>query len=389
MATYPGFLNSSYVPQEFEMNVINNPGGMLGSWLLATVFCLMMEGVVLCQVCAIQPLLSPVKSLRAPSARWQTLAYTLTFTNDAWMIRSLVYVTTTLCTLKAGHMIYISWDFFVDHFGNYLVAATNSTSTKITVLESSIIGAIVQSFFIHRVFLLSRNWVVLALTVPTLILGLAGALSFTILSFTERGPPRGGFSMNQAAYMMVSCVVACDVFITGFTCWTGFSATNSVISRLLTTAIQSAAPPTICAILNLYFNSQAMSNAVVNTFNSLMPFFYVSSMIFALNARSSISRGGTGVSSTGGNAYELRSGMSKQPPTSSRNHETTWPEVYISRQTHVDAKSISDERDDISGPEYDKADQSTQPTSMHKVITFQPDDENDSASYHRKSLSTI
>ncbi|KAF8603009.1 hypothetical protein BDV93DRAFT_556930 [Ceratobasidium sp. AG-I] len=308
MSTYPGFLNSSYVPQKLEISVINNPGGILGPWLLATVFCLMMEGVVLCQ----------------------TFTYVSSFPNDRWLTRSLVYVTTILCTLKAGHMLYISWDFFVAHFGNYRVvglaitriyfqrtgqlstlaqAATISTSTKITTLESSIIGAIVQLFFIHRAFILSRNWVVLALTIPTLIIGLAGALSFTVLSFTVRSSSSGSFSKNRAAYMMLSCVVACDIFITGFTCWyllrakSGFSTTNNIISRLLTTAIQSAAPPTICAILNLYFNSQTRSNVAVNTFNALMPFFYVSSMIFALNARSSISRGGTGVSSTGANAY--------------------------------------------------------------------------------------
>jgi hypothetical protein len=33
-----------------------------------------------------------------------------------------------------------------------------------------------QGFFIHRTFILSRNWFFLAITVPTLLLGLTGAL---------------------------------------------------------------------------------------------------------------------------------------------------------------------------------------------------------------------
>ena len=38
----------------------------------------------------------------------KAFTYVLNFPNDRWAVRSLVYVTTILCTLKAGHMIFIS-----------------------------------------------------------------------------------------------------------------------------------------------------------------------------------------------------------------------------------------------------------------------------------------
>ncbi|KAF8603184.1 hypothetical protein BDV93DRAFT_544872 [Ceratobasidium sp. AG-I] len=370
MSTYPGFLNSNYTPLPIELPYINNTVNMLGPWLLATAFCLLMEGVILCQ----------------------TLNYFLAFSHDRITLRALVAVTVLMCTFKAGHSIYISWDFFIPHFGNYLSAAIPTVSIKVTGLESSVIGAIIQGFFIHRTFVLSRNWVFLVLTIPTLLLGLAGALMLTIIVSDISLLLSKTALLTPAANMMVSCVVICDVFITGFTCWylmrakTGFAATNSLISRLLTTAIQSAAPPTICAILNLYFNSRAASSTWVNFFNSLMPFFYVSSMIFTLNARASVSRAGTaGGYSSGGNAYELRSG-NRQPTTGARDHETTRPEIYISRQTHVDAIPMRNGTRTFDTKEDGMY--SSQTGSLHKVVSLGADDD-DGASSHHKSLSAV
>ncbi|KAG9083147.1 hypothetical protein FRC06_004680 [Ceratobasidium sp. 370] len=309
-------------------------------------------------------------------------------------------------------MIYVSYDMFVTHFGNYLSAAIQGASIKLTGLESSIIGAIIQAcspsiasnymranfdvgtqgFFIHRTFVLSRNWFFLVLTIPTLLLGVAGSLILTILVFDTALLISHLVLLNAAANMMVACVVICDVFITGFTCWyllrakTGFAATNSLISRLLTTAIQSAAPPTICAILNLYFNQRASSTTWVNFFNSLMPFLYVCSMVFTLNARATVSRNGTSASSTGGNAYELRSGPRQPASHGTKDQDSTRPEVYISRQTHVDAIPSRSRTFDSKDAEL----YSSQTASMHKVVTLANDDEfDDRASSHHRSVTAV
>ncbi|CAE6450656.1 unnamed protein product [Rhizoctonia solani] len=366
MSTYPGF-NSSYTPLPFELPYINNTSGMLGPWLLASIFCLMMEGVLLCQ----------------------TFNYAVGYPHDRRMIRSLVAISVLFCSFKAGHMIYISWDFFIAHFGNYLSASIPTASIKLTGLESSIIGAMIQAFFIHRTFVLSRNWIFLCLTIPTLLLGLAGALILTIIVFDPVLVLTKGVLLNAAANMMVSCVVICDVFITIFTCWyllrakTGFAATNNLITRLLYTAIQSALPPTICAILNLYWNSRAASTTWVNFFNSLMPFLYVCSMIFTLNSRASVSRAGTSGYSTGGNAYELRTGNRQPTGAASREHETTRPEVYISRQTHVDAISSRNGTQTFDAKESNAY--TSDQGSVHKVVALASDDgDDDEASSHRK-----
>ncbi|KAH7330594.1 hypothetical protein B0J17DRAFT_157354 [Rhizoctonia solani] len=341
---------------------------MLGPWLLASIFCLMMEGVLLCQV----------------------FNYAVGYPHDRILIRSLVAVSVLFCSFKAGHMIYISWDFFIAHFGNYLSASIATPSIKVTGLESSIIGAIIQAFFIHRTFVLSRNWIFLILTVPTLLLGLAGAFIMTIMVFDIKLIISNPTLLNAAANMMVSCVVICDVIITAFTCWyllqakTGFAATNNLITRLLYTAIQSALPPTICAILNLYWNSRAATTTWVNFFNSLMPFLYVCSMVFTLNSRASVSRAGTSNGqSTGGNAYELRSGSRHPTGAATREHETTTrPEVYISRQTHVDAISSLNGRPTFDAKE--SSGYSNQTSSVHKVVALEDDGDDDGASSHRK-----
>ncbi|CAE6377293.1 unnamed protein product [Rhizoctonia solani] len=342
MSTYPGFLNSDYKPLATELPYINNAA--VDQTMDVGLDILSYDGghlVVSGQHYDTPSLLNP-----------HSFSISVLF-----------------CSFKAGHMIYISWDFFIAHFGNYLWASIATPSIKLTGLESSIIGAMIQAFFIHRTFVLSRNWIFLCLTIPTLLLGLAGALIMTILVFDLKLLLANFVLLNAAANMMVSCVVICDVFITSFTCWyllqakTGFAATNNLITRLLYTAIQSALPPTICAILNLYWNSRAAATTWVNFFNSLMPFLYVCSMVFTLNSRASVSRAGTTSGySTGGNAYELRTGNRNPTGAATREHETTRPEVYISRQTHVDAIG-----------------------SVHKVVALASDDgDDDGASSHRK-----
>ncbi|KAG8683040.1 hypothetical protein FRC09_016340, partial [Ceratobasidium sp. 395] len=98
MSTYPGFLNSNYTPIPPELPYINTPDLMFGPWLLAAVFCLMMQGILLCQ----------------------TFNYMQTFKHDRMGIRILVAFSVTLCTGKAAHTIYIAYDMFVTNFGNYL-----------------------------------------------------------------------------------------------------------------------------------------------------------------------------------------------------------------------------------------------------------------------------
>ncbi|QRV91756.1 hypothetical protein RhiJN_19774 [Ceratobasidium sp. AG-Ba] len=364
MPTYPGFLNSNYKPGPGELLYINDPDGMFGPWLLASIFCLMMQGVLMCQ----------------------TVNYMQTFKSDRLPIRALVGFSVLLCTLKAGHIIFVSWDFFINHFGDYLFASVATPSIKLTAIESTVIGAIIQGFFIHRTFVLSRNWIFLVLTIPTLLLGLAGSLILTILVFNPVLLLKNIKLLVPAANMMIACVVICDFFITSFTCWyllrakTGFAATNSLISRLLTTAIQSAAPPTICAIINLYFNQIAARTTWVNFFNSLMPFLYACSMVFTLNARASVSRNGTSASTTGGNAYELRSGT-RQPSAGTKDQDTTRPEVYISRQTHVDGPNRSRTYDSKDGDLY---------ATQTKVVTLTNDDDyDDRASSHHRSVSAV
>lgn len=317
MATlYPGLFNSSYVPTFAEVNYLERPEAFLGPWLMAASLCLLLEGITLCQL----------------------FEYLVAYqTTDRLLIRAYVYVTTILCSAKAGHAIYISWNLLVQDFGNYLLASTATPSIKLTALEASIIGAIVQSFYIHRTFTLSRNWLFIGFTVPTLLLGLTGSLIVTILVFDPKLLMANISLLNPAAYMMVSSIVICDVFITGFTAHyllktrTAFAETNSLIARLLKTAIQSAVPPTTCAIINLALNSQAAKHAWVNLFNSLMPFLYTISMLYTLNSRMDLKRGPNDPGSSNGIELASRSKLAF----------ATRPEVYVTHQTEVDIDSNS------------------------------------------------
>ncbi|QRW05826.1 transmembrane protein [Ceratobasidium sp. AG-Ba] len=327
MPTYPGFLNSNYTPSPLELPYINDPDGMFGCSMAACLDILPHDaGHLDVSDCQLHADLQERPPAYSCARRFSVL----------------------LCTLKAGHIIFVSWDFFINHFGDYLFASVATASIKLTAIESTVIGAIIQvriGILYPPYLRLSRNWIFLVLTIPTLLLGLAGSLILPPSTDHPRFNPvlliKNIKLLVPAANMMIACVVICDFFITSFTCWyllrakTGFAATNSLISRLLTTAIQSAAPPTICAIINLYFNQIAARTTWVNFFNSL----------------------GT------------------------KDQDTTRPEVYISRQTHVDGPNRSRTYDSKDGDLY---------ATQTKVVTLTNDDDyDDRASSHHRSVSAV
>ncbi|KAG8733371.1 hypothetical protein FRC11_006793, partial [Ceratobasidium sp. 423] len=218
---------------------------------------------------------------------------------------------------------------------------TPAVDQKITTVWGSFMGLIVQTYFIHRGFILSHNWYFLVSASLAATIGFIGSIIFCYMVFTLNGIPPPLYL--QSANMMIIGTVVADALITGFTCWyllnqrrqSSFANTNTLIVRLITTSMQSAVPPLICAICNLIFNSRsnATDNAWVLCFNILLPYFYVVSLMFTINSRTRLRTAG-GSQSDRPNVY----GMNSLPKTT-RNPDTmdrAATQVYVTTRTRTD-----------------------------------------------------
>ncbi|CAE6444704.1 unnamed protein product [Rhizoctonia solani] len=316
---YQGLFNSSYVPSPFELAYIHDPVNLLGPWFCAVVFSLMLTGVILAQ----------------------TYNYVEERPKDPFWVQLLVYTSFVLCIAKSASTLAITWRLFIKYFGDFLNVGMPAVDQKITTVWGSFMGLIVQAYFIHRGFILSHNWYFLIAASLASIIGFIGSVILCYVVFTLNGIPPPLYL--QSANMMVIGTVVADALITGFTCWyllnqrrqSTFTNTNTLIVRLITTSMQSAVPPLICAIFNLVFNSRsnATDNAWVLCFNVLLPYFYVVSLMFTINSRTRLRANG-GSQSDRANVY----GMNSLPKTT-RNPDTTdrvATQVYVTTQTRTD-----------------------------------------------------
>ncbi|KAB5590757.1 hypothetical protein CTheo_5815 [Ceratobasidium theobromae] len=306
---YQGLFNSSYIPSPFEMAYINDPDNLLGPWFFSVALSSLLMGMIITQV----------------------YHYIEEQAQDPFLVQTLVYFSFAMC--------------MVQRFGNYFLVGIPSTDQKITTVWGSFMGLLVQAYFIHRGFVLSRNWYFLILASMAALIGLIGSIILCVVVFTMT--MRIPALYLQSANMMIIGTVIADAIITGFTCWyllkqrqqSKFNSTNSLIIRLITISMQSAVPPLICAILNLIFNSHsdATSNAWVLLFNILLPYFYVTSLMFTLNSRSKLRHGG-GSQGDKGNVYGLHSipKVTRVPEAPERGVT----QIYITTQTRTDQINV-------------------------------------------------
>ncbi|KAG8713519.1 hypothetical protein FRC08_013153 [Ceratobasidium sp. 394] len=132
-----------------------------------------------------------------------------------------------------------------------------------TITVGSFVGLLVQFYFIHRTFILSRNWYFLVITSLT---GLGGFTASIVLCVMVSNP--NGYDALPyllAANTMIIGTTVADGLITGFTCFyflkqsriARFSGTKELLARLIAVSMQSAAPPLICALIHLVGNTKA------------------------------------------------------------------------------------------------------------------------------------
>ncbi|KDN49649.1 hypothetical protein RSAG8_01714, partial [Rhizoctonia solani AG-8 WAC10335] len=209
---YQGLFNGSYVPSPFELAYIHDPVNLLGPWFCAVVFSLMLTGVILAQ----------------------TYNYVEERPKDPFWLRVLVYSSFILCigeparhfiarvlkqmgSAKSASTLAITWRLFIKYFGDFLNVGIPAVDQKITTVWGSFMGLIVQSYFIHRGFILSRNWYFLVAASLASIIGFVGSIILCYVVFTLNGIPPPLYL--QSANMMVIGTVFADALITGFTCW--------------------------------------------------------------------------------------------------------------------------------------------------------------------------
>jgi len=203
--------------------------------------------------------------------------------------RWLVIVVLLLSMIKTAQCIAVVWVQNVLNYANPDVARTLVAKAWWQVsmpLMTGIIGTIVQSFFCLRFYMLSRNWMLCALIVCAMCLGLAG-VCLSLASILA------GNAKAKVMWLLVHLVgvFVADLLITSGTIFSlqkrasGLERTTQLINRLLRLVFESAAPPTLIAMTDLIMTQTLGSKLLWHLFmNIALGKVYVVSLLYTLNS---------------------------------------------------------------------------------------------------------
>ncbi|KAG8747792.1 hypothetical protein FRC10_011237 [Ceratobasidium sp. 414] len=213
---YQGLFNSSYVPTQLELVCINDPANTLEPWFCSAVFSLLLNVSLYLyasqrltrlplrvsfslKLAASLPPSHPICFLISFVSP-QTYNYAEQQNKDPPHLRFLVYFSFLLCIAKSADTLSIMVGFLIGvfsapylcaslkQFGDYSSLVYGWTLDQdVTIAWGSFMGLLVQSHFIYRTFMLSRNWYFLAIASLAALGGFAASIVF-VFNFRLYGP---------------------------------------------------------------------------------------------------------------------------------------------------------------------------------------------------------
>jgi len=247
----------------------------LGPWLIGVCVDLLLQGIVLTQI--------------ANYFGW--------YREDKRVLRMLVAILGLLTIVKSAEGFAIIWIQLMVHYGDLegaVLLNSNGWWEHSHPLMVAGIGLYVQSFFCFRLWTISKSLIVVS---PSVALFLSAVSSITVAMYLISDENPTGFAQWFTAYL--STVFAGNLILSATTAYFLLKVKQNcqpqrvgLINAVVRLAFQTAAPATICAMLNLIFDQvYAGDDAVVATaFDMAMPKLYAISMMWTLNGRTNARR---------------------------------------------------------------------------------------------------
>ncbi|TRM64573.1 hypothetical protein BD626DRAFT_254848 [Schizophyllum amplum] len=239
----------------------------------------------------------------------QTFYYFTHYKKDRFVFKAVV-VFIFICDVL--HQLFIShnmYEYLISHYAEpqYLVAIFWSLIAQIFMIGFE--GFIVQTFFIYRIWKLSKsNWV---LSGSIFILALANfvllmvyiAKTFALADLTEIGEVTAYIQACNALSAATDVIIALTMVTLLMHSKTGFKHTDTVIMKLVIYCVNSGVLTSIAAIFTIVSILAWSTSYIYMIFYFLLGRLYANSFLATLNVRTEIRAN----LSHGDNSYNLSS----------------------------------------------------------------------------------
>ncbi|KAF7323767.1 hypothetical protein MKEN_00597800 [Mycena kentingensis (nom. inval.)] len=256
----------------------NDVALLLGPYMIGVSLDLILQGVLSCQF----------------------VNYYSWYRDDKLHLRVIVTGLVVITWLKSIQAFATLWTKFVVHFGDIVGAYMTAINPKLwwdsgNALIAAAIGLYVQTYFVWRLYVVSKHWAPALFIELVCVFGFLAAAVVIHLRRMLLGLSRVIFFLTSAtAYYLLRSRK--DVL----------PQTAGFINALLRLTFQTAAPATICTFVYLVVSQIRITtgtpffSTLVTVFIMPLPKLYAISMMWTLNARRTIRAGSThhGMSAT-------------------------------------------------------------------------------------------
>ncbi|KAJ6553358.1 hypothetical protein B0H19DRAFT_1156234 [Mycena capillaripes] len=246
----------------------------LGPWLIGVCVDLLLQGIVLTQV-----------------------ANYFSWYREDKRVRMIVAILGLLTLVKSAQGFAIIWIQLMVHYDDLegaILLNLNGWWEHSHPLMVAGIGLYVQCFFCFRLWLISKSWLVVS---PSVAIFLSAVSSITVAMYLISDANVIGFDQWFTAYL--GAVFAGNLILSSTTAYFLLKVKTNchpqlvgLLSAVVRLTFQTAAPATVCAMLNLIFDQVYTGDdgVVATAFDMAMPKLYAISMMWTLNGCTNIRR---------------------------------------------------------------------------------------------------
>lgn len=236
----------------------------------------------------------------------QTYEYFSEFSRDSWSTKTMVGTLFCLDTLHQVFMTHVIYTYLITEHFNAAYLNEVVWTLLAQVFVSAIIGFIVQSFFVYRIWILSRHNIFISIGVMLLVLAeLALSLTYFVkgLKVTTFTLLPTLFQLSQSVNALAATgdiAIAMTLIFLLYRSKTGFSKSDSIVNQLILYSLNTGFLTSICALLSLISITVYPTTFIFITFYTPLGRLYTNSLLATLNARKKLrNRVGTSHNSIG------------------------------------------------------------------------------------------
>ncbi|KAJ8074288.1 hypothetical protein PM082_012598 [Marasmius tenuissimus] len=189
----------------------------------------------------------------------------------------------------------------VTFWGNPIILMYQYWPVELALVTTDVVAFIVQAFLIHRVWVLTKNWIICAVMWMTSMVSFIACIWVTII-YAKNPLYNDRSKAKEQVIVWIATTTATDILITTTLIWrfynmkTTFKQTESILQRLIRGAMQTGAATSVCAILTLFFYLIQSGTNLGGAAVFLLARCYTLTLLYNLNLR--------GVKSSGGTSHE-------------------------------------------------------------------------------------